>query len=355
MSTETAHPAPWRPCLRGTRHMVVCGHPMAAQAGTGRARSRRQCDRRRRCTAGIALGVLEPEYVGFAGVAPILIRMGPNTGEVDHPERSRTLAQGPHRASTSTSTMPGRSRPAFKRLRRAGSRPDAWITALRALRHPQLRRGGVGRDSVRPRRIPRLPHPRPPDSRAPRRHTGRWPTTAAVFLPGRRSLPSVGDRFVQADLAGSLQYLADEERAKGGGEPDSRGCGRRAKPSTAATSRAPSLATTGRTAGLMTEEDLAGFRAGLEPPVRTRFRRPRHLRLRPVVPRPDAAPEPSTSSTVYESRGDGSQHPRLPARPRRSHQARGGRPRCVLRRSEVRPGADGRPAGQGLRGRTPER
>ena len=31
-------------------------------------------------TAGIALGVLEPAYVGFAGVAPILIRMA-GTGE----------------------------------------------------------------------------------------------------------------------------------------------------------------------------------------------------------------------------------------------------------------------------------
>ena len=33
MPATTALPAPWRPCLRGTRHMVVCGHPMAAQAG----------------------------------------------------------------------------------------------------------------------------------------------------------------------------------------------------------------------------------------------------------------------------------------------------------------------------------
>ena len=44
-----------------------------------------------------------------------------------------------------------------------------------------------------------------------------WPTSAAVYLPGGEP-PRVGDRLVQTDLGASLQYLSDEERAKGGGD-----------------------------------------------------------------------------------------------------------------------------------------
>ena len=43
----------------------------------------------------------------------------------------------------------------------------------------------------------------------------RWPSTAAVYMPGGR-LPRIGEIFVQADLAASLQYLADEEAANAG-------------------------------------------------------------------------------------------------------------------------------------------
>src|SRR5260370_406047 len=39
-----------------------------------------------------------------------------------------------------------------------------------------------------------------------------WPSRAAVFLPNGRP-PEVGEVFRQTDLAASLQYMADEERA----------------------------------------------------------------------------------------------------------------------------------------------
>jgi gamma-glutamyltranspeptidase/glutathione hydrolase len=38
-----------------------------------------------------------------------------------------------------------------------------------------------------------------------------WPSNAAIFLPGGK-LPQVGDRFLQTDLAGTLQYMIDQER-----------------------------------------------------------------------------------------------------------------------------------------------
>ena len=48
-----------------------------------------------------------------------------------------------------------------------------------------------------------------------------WPSNAAIFLPGGK-LPQVGDRFVQTDLAGTLQYMIDQERAASQARPAGR-------------------------------------------------------------------------------------------------------------------------------------
>ena len=42
----------------------------------------------------------------------------------------------------------------------------------------------------------------------------RWPSNTAIFLPGGR-VPKVGEKFVQSDLARTLQYMADQDRAAG--------------------------------------------------------------------------------------------------------------------------------------------
>ncbi len=61
-----------RPTIMGTRHMVVACQYLAAEAGFrileagGNAIDAG-------VAAGIALGVVQPEYVNFAGVAPIII------------------------------------------------------------------------------------------------------------------------------------------------------------------------------------------------------------------------------------------------------------------------------------------
>src|SRR5205807_3372948 len=49
-----------------------------------------------------------------------------------------------------------------------------------------------------------------------------WPSTAAIFLPNGRP-PEAGEVFRQADLAASLQYMADEERAAARRSPNGRG------------------------------------------------------------------------------------------------------------------------------------
>ena len=42
----------------------------------------------------------------------------------------------------------------------------------------------------------------------------RWESNAAVFLPGGW-VPATGDKFVQTDLAGTIKFMADQDRATG--------------------------------------------------------------------------------------------------------------------------------------------
>ncbi len=47
---------------------------------------------------------------------------------------------------------------------------------------------------------------------AQREGYARYPSNAAIFLPGGR-VPQPGERFVQSDLARTLTYMADQDRA----------------------------------------------------------------------------------------------------------------------------------------------
>src|SRR6266542_4890052 len=94
------------------------------------------------------------------------------------------------------------------------------------------------------------------------------PGGTAVFYPGGR-VPEVGDLFVQEALRGTLRRLV---------EADSRGRGHRAAGIAAARARfyrGDIAATIGafseRLGGLLRASDLAGYRARLEPPLRTTF------------------------------------------------------------------------------------
>src|SRR6267154_4913985 len=63
-----------RPTLYGTRHAASAGHYLAAAAGfTILEAGGNAIDAG--CAAGISLGVLQPDLVNVAGVAPIMIRL----------------------------------------------------------------------------------------------------------------------------------------------------------------------------------------------------------------------------------------------------------------------------------------
>ncbi len=264
MSNDNGAPGPWRPCLRGTRHMVACGHHMAAQAGLevleagGNAVDAG-------VAAGIALGVLETEFVSFGGVAPILIRMA-DSGEV-----TTISGLGPWPKAASCEYFQEHHDgviPAGLLRSVVPAAPDAWITALE--RFGTLSFGDVAAAAIRLAgdgfpMYPIMAHL----IREHRDTYADWPTSAAIFLPGGEP-PRVGDRFVQRDLAASLQYLVDEERAKGGGD---RLAGlRAAREAFYRGDIAEKIVRYHRdNGGLMTAADLSDFQVGVEPPVHVRF------------------------------------------------------------------------------------
>jgi gamma-glutamyltranspeptidase/glutathione hydrolase len=97
----------------------------------------------------------------------------------------------------------------------------------------------------------------------------RWPSSAAIYLPGGAP-PRVGDRFIQSDLARTLRYMADQERAAGGSRAD----GLRAARDAFYTGdiAAQILAYHRAHGGLLAAEDLATFEPEIEPAVKTHFR-----------------------------------------------------------------------------------
>jgi len=248
-----------------TRHMVVAGHPFAVQAGLAVLEAGGNA-----ADAGVAVGlcinVLESEMTGFGGVAPAMVRMSA-TGAVDV-----FVGVGP---------WPMALDAAYFREQHGGrvprgildtvvpAAPDIWLTALE--RYGTMTFGEVAAPAIRLARegFPMYPFMR----EALEGHFDEFrdmANTAAIFCPGGR-LPAVGETFVQADLADTLRHLADEEAAGA-----SRG-GRRAGIDAARRAfyagdiAAAIVRQQEAEGGLMTRDDLARFRAEIEPATRGRF------------------------------------------------------------------------------------
>src|ERR1700722_11317184 len=197
-----------RPTICGTRHAVSAGHYLAAAAGfTILEAGGNAIDAG--CAAGIALGVLQPDLVNVAGVAPIIIRLGDGTGE-----SIAGLGWWP------------KTLPADLFMREHGGKipdgvlrtvvpaaPDAWITALR--RHGTMRFADVAASAIRFAGEGFSVYPlleRSIGSHADEYR--RWASNTAVFLPHGR-VPVAGEKFVQTDLARTIQFMADQDRAAG--------------------------------------------------------------------------------------------------------------------------------------------
>lgn len=252
-----------RPTIMGTRHMVSAGHYSAAHAAFeileagGNAVDAG-------VAAGIALGVVQCDIVNVAGVAPILY----------YEARSQRV-----RAISGLGGWPKLADVELFRREYGGAiprgllrtvvpaAPDAWITALRDFGTMSF--GEVAAASIRfAKGFP--VYPLFADSLALRAaEYGEWASNAAVYLPGGKP-PQVGDIFVQADLARTLQYMVDEEKAaaKGGREAGLEAARNAFYRGDIAKTIVDFHKANG---GWMREDDLAEFHVEVEAPVKGRF------------------------------------------------------------------------------------
>src|SRR5271170_355645 len=198
----------YRPTVFGTRHAISAGHYLAASAGFSiLAAGGNAIDAG--VAAGIALGVLQPDLVNFAGVAPILIRLGDGT-----PESIAGLGWWPKTIPADLFVREHAGKIPDGVLRTVvPAAPDAWITALR--RHGTMRFADVAAPATRFAREGFAMYPLLARSIASHEHEyRRWASNTAIFLPGGR-VPKAGDKFVQTDLSKTLQFMADQDRAAG--------------------------------------------------------------------------------------------------------------------------------------------
>lgn len=197
-----------RPTVYGMRHVISAGHYLAASAGFAILEAGGNAIDAG-VAAGIALGVLQPDLVNFAGVAPILIRLADGTLE-----SIAGLGWWPKTIPADLFMREHAGKIPDGVLRTVvPAAPDAWITALR--RHGTMRFADVAASAIRFAAEGFSVYPllqRSIGSHAAEYR--RWESNTAVFLPNGQ-VPKVGETFVQTDLARTIAFMADQDRAAG--------------------------------------------------------------------------------------------------------------------------------------------
>src|SRR5690349_13822150 len=249
--------------VTGTRHMVAAGHHAAAHAGFLVLESGGNAIDAG-VAAGLALGVTCVDLVNVAGVAPIMIRLAP-TGEVVTIDG---LGVWPARASSAwfREQHGGRIPEGLMRAVVPGA-PSGWITALE--RYGTMSFAEVAQAAIRLARDGFPADPRFCDTFvANEAKYRRFPGNQRVFLPGG-SPPRPGQIFRQTDLARSLQYMVDEEKAAA---TKGRAAGLAAAHAAFYQGEIAAAICDYHAAngGWLTRADMAAFRARLEPPCHIR-------------------------------------------------------------------------------------
>jgi gamma-glutamyltranspeptidase / glutathione hydrolase len=256
---------PLQPMITGARHMVSAGHYLAAEAGDAVLKAGGNVVDAG-VAAGIALGVVHSDQVQFSGVAPMVIHLA----DRDETITIAGLGGWPRAARLETFVgQHGGAIPAGLLRTVVPAAPDAWILALE--RYGTLSFGDVAAAAIRYAREgftmhPVMAHYIEMNADGYR----RWPATAAIWLPEGRA-PREGELFVQSDLARSLHFMVDEERAA-----SSRGRVAGLQAARAAFYRgdlADAMVRYHRDhGGWLTAEDLSSYRSEIAPPVRATFR-----------------------------------------------------------------------------------
>jgi gamma-glutamyltranspeptidase/glutathione hydrolase len=214
---------------------------------------------------GIALGVVQSEYVNFAGVAPIMIYLA------DRKEIITISGLGVWPKATSLEFFRkshNHNIPAGVSRTVVPAAPDAWITALE--KYGTMRFGDVAAAAIR---FAKDGFPAPAlmceiITKLESKYR-RWPSNAEIYLPKDRP-PEPGELFIQSDLAATIQFMADEEAAARGGRGAGLAAARDAFYKGDVAHRIVNYHK--ENGGWICLEDLSEFRVGIEPPVKARFR-----------------------------------------------------------------------------------
>jgi gamma-glutamyltranspeptidase/glutathione hydrolase len=196
--------------------MVVAGHYLASQAGFAVLEAGGNAIDAG-VAAGLVLGVVQSDIVNIAGVAPIILYA------VDTREIHTISGVGGWPAALS---------PDLFQVRHAGriplgllrtvvpAAPDAWTQAL--TRWGTMTFAEVSQAAIRLARDGFVMHPLMAEVIALfKDNYAAWPSSAAIYLT-RGEVPKVGDLFIQADLAATLQHMTDEEKASARGRHKNR-------------------------------------------------------------------------------------------------------------------------------------
>ncbi len=254
-----------RPTLYGNNHAVSAGHYLAAAAGFAILEAGGNAIDAG-CCAGMALAVLHPDEVNFAGVAPIMIRTG--AGDV---VTIAGLGHWPRSLPPDIFMREHNGEIPLGVLRTVvPAAPDAWITALRdygTMSFAEVAAGAIefARDgfSVFAYFADEL--------EAHAQDYAKFPSNAAIFLPGGKP-PRLGERFLQTDLAATIQFMADEERAALAKGDRNAGL-EAARAAFYVGDIAERIASFhGDNGSYLTREDLTDFRCRYEPAVRRTWR-----------------------------------------------------------------------------------
>lgn len=240
--------------------MVVAGHYLAAEAGQAMLEAGGNAIDAG-VAAGIALGVLHSDQVQFSGVAPILIY----SAEHDEVVAIAGLGPWPRAAQLDMFVREHNGAIPLGLLRTVvPAAPDAWITALKL--YGSMSFADVAAPAIRYAREGFAMHPVMAHYiETYRDNYAMWDTNAAIWLPGGK-VPEVGDLFVQSELADTIQFMADEDRAAQSG---GREAGLEAARATFYTGdiAARIVAYHDEHGGLLTAEDMATFRSPVEKPL----------------------------------------------------------------------------------------
>ncbi|MFQ5899246.1 MAG: gamma-glutamyltransferase family protein [Candidatus Methylomirabilia bacterium] len=271
MTLDSAHseaadlpPAGQSTQVMGVRWMVAAGHPLAAQAAAkileagGNAVDAG-------VAAGICLGVVHPDMVSVAGVAPIIVHLARTretwtvSGVGTWPRAARIEVFHQRFGGEIPVGIPRTVVPAA---------PDAWCTALALWGRLSFAEVAAPAIECAERGFP-VSGFSARCFEANQETYRRWPTSAALFLPDGRPLRA-GERLVQGELARTLKVMTEAER-----QAARRG---RAEAIRAARDEfyrgeiARAICAYHREqGGLLTLEDLAGFQVEVSPALTGSF------------------------------------------------------------------------------------